>query len=276
MAEEGALYWIDVKAPALYRFDWTTHVTREWPLPSDVGGFALVAGQRCAVVALRYGLFRLNLESDALTRIAPPPFDPSLFRFNEGACDSTGRLWLGVMYDPEGGAGGSPQQAILHSFTLAGGLQPQGDAADLHNGMAWSADEQVFYLSHSKQGTVFAFPFDRVAGSLGERRGFVTIPKAQGVPDGAAVDVEGGYWCAMHGSSRVRRYRPDGTLDREVLLPVSQPTMCAFAGPDLDVMVVTSAADKLTPQQLGEQPHAGGLFAFRPNIRGISRYCHVS
>ena len=165
------------------------------------------------------------------------------------------------MFDFEGDVEDSPRQASLHSFTLAGGLQPQPDAAELHNGMAWSADEQVFYLSHSQHGTVFTFQFNRVAGRLGERRAFVTIPKAQG--------------CAMHGSSRLRRYRPDGTLDREVLLPVSQPTMCAFAGPNLDVMVVTSATDKLTPQQLGEQPHAGGLFAFRPNIRGISRYFQV-
>lgn len=106
-----------------------------------------------AVVALRDGLFRLDFATGALSRLAPAPFDPVRFRFNEGACDVGGRFWVGVMFDPVAEAS-SPGKSSLHSFTLAGGLRPEPDAAELHNGMARSPDGRLFHLSHSNQWDV--------------------------------------------------------------------------------------------------------------------------
>jgi len=276
VASEQAIYWIDVKAPALHRVHLGTRAVRRWNLPSDVGGFALTEGPNgtteAAVVALRDGLFRLALASGELTILAPPPFDPALTRFNEGACDSRGRFWIGTMFDPMPGARSDPIPAALHSFTLAGGPRREPDTAELHNGMAWSADERLYYLAHSQRREIFTFHYDAATGRLGERRLFASIAEQLGLPDGAAIDEDGGYWCAIHGGSRLHRYHPDGTLDREIMLPVSQPTMCAFAGDGLDLMVVTSASDRLTPRQLAMEPHAGGLFCLRPGVRGIPRH----
>ncbi|MGH6681304.1 MAG: SMP-30/gluconolactonase/LRE family protein, partial [Bradyrhizobium sp.] len=147
VADERALYWIDVKAPALHRYCPNDEATRSWPMTSDIGAFALT-DDGGAVVALRHGLFRLDLDSGALHLLAPPPFDPALFRFNEGACDTNGRFWVGVMFDP---LKGSPpaQPGRLHSFTFGEGLRDEPDAAELHNGMAWSGDGKTFFLSHS-------------------------------------------------------------------------------------------------------------------------------
>jgi len=245
-AQERALYWIDVKAPALYRYDPNTGGRRSWRLSSDVGGFALIADPPGAVVALREGVFSLDFASGALERLAPPPFDPALFRFNEGACDSAGRFWIGVMFDPLM-PGAEPREGDLHSFRLGGGLRLEADAAELHNGMAWSVDGRTFYLSHSNSGEIFAHAFEAASDRFGEGRIFARLAPALGIPDGAAVDTEGGYWCACHGGGRLRRYRADGSIDRDILLPVSQPTMCAFGGEALDEMYVTSARDKLTP-----------------------------
>ena len=124
-------------------------------LTSDIGGFALTGGGD-AVVALREGLFRLDLDSGALRQLAPPPFEPTLFRFNEGACDAYGRFWIGVMFDPLKDRR-PPQTGRLHSFTLAGGLRGKPDAAELHNGMAWSGDGKTFFLSHSNYGENIRF-----------------------------------------------------------------------------------------------------------------------
>jgi hypothetical protein len=85
---ENALYWIDVKKPALYRYEPVTGGQQSWPMSSDIGAFALVSDPPGAVVALRQGIFRLDFASGSLTQLAPPPFDPTLFRFNEGACDN--------------------------------------------------------------------------------------------------------------------------------------------------------------------------------------------
>ena len=274
-AAQSALYWIDVKEPALHRLDPASGARRRWPLDSDVGGFALDDDLRGAVVALRTGLFRLDLASGAQTLLAPPPFDPALHRFNEGACDPAGRLWLGSMFDPLEPDACAPVAVSLHSYTPAGGLRAEPDAAELHNGMAWTADGRRFLLSHTQPGIVWSFSF-AAEGRISDRRTFATIPAADGVPDGAACDTDGGYWCALHGGGRLRRYAPDGTIDRDIALPVSQPTMCAFAGDALDVLYVTTASDGLSDAQRAREPHAGALLRLRPGRTGIPRRCTLA
>ncbi len=138
------------------------------------------------------------------TQLAPPPFDPALFRFNEGACDAKGRFWVGVMFDPLEGSP-SKEPGRLHSFTLDGGLRIEPDTAELHNGMAWSADGRIFFLSHSYTREIIAFDYDMDGGGLSNRRVFATIPQGLGIPDGAAIDSDGGYWSALHGGSKLRR-----------------------------------------------------------------------
>jgi hypothetical protein len=106
----------------------------------------------------------------------------------------------------------------------------------------------------SSSGTGRAGP---IHGPLSNRRVFATIPEGLGFPDGAAIDSEGGYRCALHGGSKLRRFNSDGSVDHDVDLPVSQPTMCAFAGEGLATIYVTSASYKLSEVEKGKQPLAG-------------------
>ncbi|MEO9130690.1 MAG: SMP-30/gluconolactonase/LRE family protein [Sphingomonas sp.] len=270
---ERVLYWIDVKAPALHRYRPEDGATRNWQLTSDIGGFALTEDGG-AVVALREGIHRLDLDSGALHLLAPPPFDPALFRFNEGACDAKGRFWIGVMFDPL--EGNPPEQSgQLHSFTLDGGLREEPDAAELHNGMAWSEDGATFFLSHSNRREIIAFDYDVDEGVLSGRRVFATVPERLGIPDGAAIDSDGGYWAALHGGRRLRRFHPDGTVDRDVVLPVRQPTMPAFAGDDLTTLYVTSASDGMSEAARACEPLAGALLRLDVGRRGIARHFRV-
>lgn len=269
VAPERALYWIDVKAPALHRYRPDDGATRCWELTSDIGGFALTADGG-AVVALRDGIYRLDLASGALDCLAPSPFDPALFRFNESACDARGRLWIGVMFDPVDG--NLPRRpGPLHSFTLEGGLREEPDTDDLHNGMAWSGDGRTFYLSHSYAGEILAFDYEPDGGRLSNRRVFATVPSEDGIPDGAAIDVDGGYWSALHGGGKLRRFHPDGSIDRDISLPVAQPTMPAFANDDLATLYLTTASDKMSAADKARQPLAGALLRLELGTRGIER-----
>ena len=266
------LYWVDIRQPALFRVDPATMALRRWDLPAQVGAFALLESQDAALVALRTGLYALSLDTGALQLVSPPPFDPALFRFNEGACDMAGRFWLGVMFDPlPGHERAKKQHGPLSAWSSATGLVAKAHASELHNGMGWSPDGATFYVSHSKEHTVFAFPYDVANGELGARRELARLPGGEPVPDGAAVDEEGAYWCAIHGGWSLHRYAPDGKLLTEVKLPVSQPTMCAFGGPELRTMFISSAAENLTPRELARQPHAGALFRFEPGVRGVPK-----
>lgn len=222
------------------------------------------------MVALRQGLFRLDLDSGALHLLAPPPFDPALFRFNEGASDANGRFWIGVMFDPlKGSASGQPGK--LHSFTFAEGLREEPDTAELHNGMAWSRDGRTFFLSHSNSGEIFAFDYEENGGAISNRRVFATVPAQLGIPDGAAVDTEDGYWAALHGGGKLRRFHSDGSVDRDIDLPVSQPTMPAFAGEDLATLYVTSASDHMSEAAKARETRAGGLFRLDAGSSGVPR-----
>lgn len=269
VADERALYWIDIKAPALHRYCPDDGSTFTWPMTSDVGGFALTTDGG-AVVALRQGLFRLDLDSGALELLAPPPFDPALFRFNEGGCDAKGRFWIGVMFDPLKGST-SPQAGRLHSFTFEEGLREEPDAAELHNGMVWSGDGETLFLSHSNSGEVIAFDYDENGGLISNRRVFAKVPAELGVPDGAAIDTEGGYWMALHGGAKLCRFHPDGSIDRDIDLPVSQPTMPAFAGEDLATLYLTSASDQMSAEAKAKEPLAGGLLRLDVGSRGVPR-----
>jgi sugar lactone lactonase YvrE len=139
------------------------------------------------------------------------------------------------------------------------------------NGLAWSPDGTVLYHSDSRQNTIWRYAFAPATGQATERRVFATVdPEREGRPDGAAVDAEGCYWSAGVGAGRLTRYAPDGCVDRIIQLPVRFPSMCAFGGPELDVLYLTSAREFLSPAELEEEPLAGGLFALRPGVKGLA------
>lgn len=273
VADESALYWADIKAPALHRMQLDGGGRRSWALPADLGAFAL-DGKGRALVALRTGLFWLDLATGDLTLAAAAPFDTNLIRFNEGASDSTGRFWVGTMTDPLDDRD-RDEKGMLYSFTSAGGLIAYADFTFLANGMAWNKDERLFYLSHSYARKIFEFDYDKHTGTIGNRRVFAEMPGEKGIPDGAAMDADGNYWCAIHGGGRLHRYAPDGRLDQVIELPVSQPTMCCFAGQNLDELYITSAREKLSPEQLKAEPHAGGFFRLNPGVPGQPKYYRV-
>lgn len=274
VAAEAALYWADIKAPALHRFYPDSGATNIWQLSADIGGFALDGNGR-ALVALRTGLFWLTLETGKLDLRVAAPFNPQLIRFNEAACDSRGRFWVGTMTDPLDGAK-ADIKGLLYSFTAEDGLAAHADFAFITNGMAWNADESIFYVSHSTERIIYEFSYDIETGSLARKSEFARLTDSNGIPDGAAMDAAGNYWCAIHGAGCLHRYSPAGVLEERIALPVSQPTMCCFAGPGLEDLYVTSAREKLSVDQLKAQPYAGGLFKLRPAVSGQPRPWRVA
>lgn len=263
---QAALYWVDIKAPALYRTALAAAQTTSWPLPSDIGGYALKADLTGAYVALRTGVFTLDFASGAVAKLCDAPYDTRLTRFNEGDCDPSGRLWLGTMFDPDPPAKATPVKAELYCFTPDGGLLAQQNPSELHNGFAWSADGSEFFLAHSREGRIYACAFDAERGVIAGKRVFAEVPKALGIPDGGAFDEAGCYWSAIHRGGRLHRYAPDGRLDRVVEMPIDNPTMMAFCGADRRDLYVTSASHGKPGK-----PHEGGIFRMRVDVAGLPR-----
>lgn len=146
------------------------------------------------------------------------------------------------------------------------------------NGLAFTPDLKQLYFTDSIPRRIYLFDYDRATGDLSNRRVFATVPQEQGVPDGMAIDDEGHIWTAVWFGGRIKRYAPDGRLERDVLLPVSQTCAVAFGGDrQEDIYVTTSAgtgADSIAPPGYDfSRPRGGGLYRLRiPGVRGLPKY----
>ena len=198
------------------------------------------------------------------TRVATVEADIPDNRMNDGYVDARGRFWAGTM-NMRGRMHGS-----LYRLEPDGLVTVARTGFTLSNGMDWSPDGRTFYHIDSAVGAIDAFAFDLSSGDLGPPRRIVEIDidPELGFADGMCVDADGALWTAVWGTGEVRRYTPDGVLDRTVRLPVTQPTSCIFAGDALDVLVITTAWHRLPSDELGRQPHAGSLFCCRPGTTG--------
>jgi sugar lactone lactonase YvrE len=144
----------------------------------------------------------------------------------------------------------------------------QGDVV-VSNSIAISPDRRTLYFSDTRRFVMWAFDFDEERGVLSNRRVFVDHSAARDRPDGACVDEEGCVWVAMFAGKRIVRYRPDGTLDRTIEVPVTNPTCVCFGGADLATLYITTARKFLSPAQLEAEPLAGALLAVEPGVRGL-------
>jgi sugar lactone lactonase YvrE len=258
-----ALWWVDVRTPCIRRHDLRDGHTASFAMPELVGSIGL--RQRGGlVVALASAIALFDPGRGMLERIAAPEAGIAHRRFNDGRCDRQGRFWAGTMQDvtraPEG---------TLYRLDADARCTPAFNGIRAPNSLAWSPDGRTMYFADSYLQAIFAYPFDPIAGTVGERRVFATLDGTR-MPDGSTVDAEGFLWNAEYDGWRITRYAPDGRVDRTLHLPVQRPTSCAFGGPGLDVLYVTTACQRLTEAERAAQPLAGALLALDPGARGVA------
>jgi sugar lactone lactonase YvrE len=261
-AEENALYWIDVRGPRIHRKNFTTGVIDSWAMPELVGCIALRESTPGLIVALRSGVALFDPGSGSFDMLAAPHAGQPQMRFNDAKCDRQGRFWVGSMDDVGRGPVG-----MLYRFE-AGVFTPVISGIAVPNSLSWSLDGTTMYFADGIEPVIWAYPFDTATGALGERRIFTRLPGDAGIPDGATVDSENFVWSAHYGGNVVTRYAPDGRIDRVVPVPVSQPTSCAFGGENLATLFVTTASQRLSPEQLASQPLAGALLSLEAGVFG--------
>jgi sugar lactone lactonase YvrE len=255
--ERGELLWVDILESRLHRAtlgpDQGLEELATVALDRHVGAVAPATAGGYVVAA---GVGFLHVAEDGSVReMAQPAAGNPGVRMNDGACDQRGRFWAGTMaYDETPGAG------ALYRLELDGRCSTMLTGLTISNGVGWSPDGTTMYLADSGTSVVHAFAVDPETGDLGTRRTFCQIAEAGAVPDGLTVDAEGDVWVALHGGGAVRCYRADGRPVVTVHLPVSQPTSCAFGGPDLGTLFVTSAREGLSRSELEDQPGAGLVY----------------
>lgn len=257
---EQALYWVDIRAPAVRRLSAGGEVT-SWAMPEPVGSLAL-REKGGILVALKSALSVFDPATGTVEKIADAPGHHAGLRFNDGKCDRQGRFWVGTMFAEAPGPTG-------FLYRLDGsGCAAVLDGIGIPNSLCWSPDGRTMYFTDSPKRVIWAFPYDPATGAIGERRSFAAFD-APMVGDGATVDAEGYLRSANYNGWRVTRLAPDGSVDRVIALPASNITSCAFGGPGLGTLFITSAYQNLSDEQRARQPAAGALFAIDVGVRGL-------
>ncbi len=268
---EAVLYWCDIPGCRLNRYDPATGAHRHWRFETELACCAPMQGGSL-LLALRTGLACFDSASGQSTPLCSAPYDCAHERFNDGKADPQGRFWVGTIYEPR-----DEPRAWLYRFS-GGRLDKMAGDITVSNGLAWSPDARTLYWADTKAHRIDALDFDISDGSVSRRRVFAQFPVKTagqplagygGRPDGAAVDVQGGYWVAMFEGARVLRFAADGTLSREVALPVRCPTMPCFGGPDLKTLYITTARENRPADELACEPLAGCVLQLRVDVPGL-------
>jgi sugar lactone lactonase YvrE len=261
--EEQVLYWVDIQGHVFYRFHPGTGMHEVFTVGLPVGALAIRASGGF-VMATRRGFALWNQH---MTFIADPEADIPTNRFNDGAVDCAGRFWAGTMSERTGQS--NAPEGSLYRLDSDLSVHTMDTGFAISNGIGWSPDNSTMYVTDSPRQVIYAYDFDPATGAIDHKRPFISTPEEEGMPDGLAIDSEGGIWSARWEGWKIIRYDPTGKKEREIQLPVQYPTSCAFGGKNMDELYITSAWVELSQEQREQQPFAGDLFRVKMDITGL-------
>jgi len=256
----GRLYWTDIIGRRLFRLDGLSGHPMVWDMPRPVGSFAVTADGGL-LAAIGTGFARIDGDSGAVQALDAGATAPETCLMNDGKADRAGNFICGAKDLQE-------SSAIAPAFRLTQGRATGwGGWFTVFNGPAFSPDGETVYFADSPQKIIRRARYDAATGALSDESPFAVLGPDDGYPDGMTVDADGFLWNAQWDGARLTRYAPDGRVDRMIPLPMRRPTSVAFAGPGLDVLVVTSAAK----DQDAADSHAGSVLALHGlGVRGLA------
>jgi sugar lactone lactonase YvrE len=256
------LFFVDIRAPAVHAIGLDGGGFRTWPMPSLTGSIGLAESGRI-IVALQQSVAILDPDSGTLQPLVAIAGEPARNRLNDGKVGPDGAFWVGSM-DME--RDGRTPSGSLYRIDGRGHLSvARAHCVGVSNGLAWSGDGRMMFHADSHQGWIDRIDFDPASGSLGRTVRIVdAFAPELGKPDGAACDIEDGYWSAGVFGGRLNRWSPDGTLLGSAPLPVMTPTMPCFCGDDLKTLVLTSLQEPADGD-----PDGGILLIGRSPVAGV-------
>jgi sugar lactone lactonase YvrE len=263
---ELALYWVDTRKARIQRLNSDGSVD-VWTTPNPIN--SIVFRRNGGLITAGPGGFsevtlRLDGRADMRQIYDPEPDKPGN-RLNDGKCDRRGRFWCGSR-----DANFELPDGALYKLDPDFRCSKMDEGFITSNGMAFSPDDRTLVFADSFGEVVYQYDLDLDAGTISNRRQFLTTTGLPWLIDGATFDSEGYYWCALVFDGAVGRFDPLGRLDRLIRLPVLHPLMCNFGGDNLDILYVTTGNSFLSPEQRTQQPESGSLFAiYGLGVRGV-------
>ncbi len=266
-AKTNTLIWVDINGHTVNVYNPMTREDKRYDVGEYVGA-AVVRENGGLLLALTDGFYSFDMKTETISRIEDTESHIKTNRFNDGKCDPKGRFWAGTMV-----LDGNPGEANL--YRLDNDLTVQLMVADVtvSNGLAWDITKSCMYYIDTRTKAIRTYDFDNETGNIANAKTAVTFKPEMGSPDGMTIDEEGMLWVAFFRGWKVIRLNPEtGQTLMEVKVPASQVTSCTFGGENLDELYITTARNGLSDADLTKQPHAGGLFKFKPGVKGVPSY----
>jgi sugar lactone lactonase YvrE len=261
-ARRAELLRVDILRGRVYRDrvadDGALVPVRRYDVGGLVGAVAPIAGDDGWLLARDRGFSYLAPDGwvRPIAEVAPDGV-----RMNDAACDPRGRFWAGTVSSQPGGA-------MLYRLAGDGTVEPMLDGLTVSNGLGWSPDGRTMYHADSGPRIVRAFDFDTDHGTISNGRSLLELEEADGAPDGLTVDADSDLWIAIWGAGEVRRYSTEGVLREVHRVPARETTCCAFGGPGLADLYVTTATEHWTEERRRAEPAAGLVYRFTTSATG--------
>lgn len=266
--QRRALLWTDIEERRLWMRD--DHGARTWSLPDRLGSLAPCASGR-VLLALAKGLYVADLDRASETDLPLMPiagFEHHLedTRANDGRTDRDGNFVFGTMDMRDG----HPKTGSFYQWSARHGLRRLAlPHVGIPNSICFSPDGGVMYFCDSPERRIMRCRYDAASAGVTAIESFAAV--SDGFPDGSVVDADGCLWNAAWGAAAVRRFAPDGAVDREIRIPSKNPTCPGFGGDAMNELFVTASRQEMSGEELARTPAAGGIYrAAIADVRGLA------
>jgi sugar lactone lactonase YvrE len=258
-------FWVDIEKQILFEFDPAAAKLNTWKIPHRLS--LIIEEENSLLLGVQGGLGRFSLVTEELKWLLDIDKEKSNHRCNDGAVDSEGRVWVGTM-ERKFKKGAGKLYCIHPGFSVESMISN----VTISNGMTWSLDNSRFYYIDTPEQSIASFLFDPISARIVFEKTAVQIPPVMGSPDGMAIDEEGMLWVAHWGGFGIYRWDPqNGKLLDKIDVPVPQVSSCAFFGEELDHLLITTASENLSKQDLKKYPHSGDTFMIKMKVKGVPK-----
>ena len=261
----GTFYFIDVEAGKI--FSHKDGKLTSWDAGEQIG-CAVLRESSGMIAGLKSGLYAVDCPNGDKKLLCDPEADLPGNRFNDGKVDPAGALLAGTM--ALASQPGDPPTGALYRLAADGAVTKLVTNVYLANGLAWADDGRMLYFVDTLAQTVTRYAYDPAKGTVSDPKVIITVPEADGHPDGMTIDEEGKLWIALWGGGAISRWDPEtGQMLAKYALPALNVSSCCFGGENMDTLFITTASQDTDTHVY---PLAGNVFCMKPGVKGALSY----
>ena len=234
------IYWVDIESKCLHAWSFLDNKKLEWNFDNRISAISLTNNNDELICAFDNFFAFYNVNTHHITRLKNQISLPANVRFNDGKTDGYGRFWCGTMSES------NPSKADGSIYMVDEKLEIHKifDNIYISNSLTFSTDNKYIYYADTFKKKIYRTNLSKDILNIKASEIFVDNTNLKGFPDGSNLDINGYLWNAEWNGGQVVCYDLNGDIINRIKTPMNRPTCCAFGGPNMNVLFITSALEK--------------------------------